>query len=46
MLNMEIIFWKLVLVHGILTQALLNSKAKVTAIEIDPELCAKLQKKI
>ena len=27
--------------HGILTKALLNSNAKVTAVEIDPELCSK-----
>ena len=32
--------------YGMLTQALLNSNAKVTAVEIDPELCSKLQKKI
>ena len=31
--------------YGILTQALLNFKTSVTAIEIDPELCEKLQKK-
>ena len=31
--------------HGILTKALLNSNAKVTAVEIDPELCSKLRKK-
>ena len=31
--------------YGILTQALLNFNARVTAIEIDPDLCAKLRKK-
>ena len=31
--------------YGMLTQELLNYSAKVTAIEIDPELCAKLRKK-
>ena len=31
--------------HGILTKALLNFNARVTAIEIDPDLCAKLKKK-
>tara|TARA_B100000686_G_scaffold331029_1_gene394032 strand:+ start:25 stop:834 length:810 start_codon:yes stop_codon:yes gene_type:complete len=31
--------------YGILTQELLNFSAKVTAIEIDTELCAKLRKK-
>ena len=31
--------------YGILTQALLNFNTSVTAIEIDPDLCAKLRKK-
>ena len=31
--------------YGMLTQALLNFNATVTAVEIDPDLCAKLRKK-
>ena len=31
--------------HGILTQALLNFNATVTAVEIDPDLCVNLRKK-
>ena len=31
--------------YGMLTQALLNFNAIVTAVEIDPDLCAKLRKK-
>ena len=31
--------------YGVLTKELLNFSAKVTAIEIDPDLCAKLRKK-
>ena len=31
--------------YGMLTQSLLNINATVTAVEIDPDLCAKLRKK-